>query len=415
MAQTGTLFKKKSKDGTAAWILKYNEMGEDGRWRARMKRICAVDSQFPRERDVRNAGLLAPYLDPVNVIQQAKESTASGTISPTIRLTDYIETVFFPAKTKELKPSTMNGYQHIYDKHVRERLGDTRVVHCSIGFCQRLLRDVATHRTEDGAPLAGITLHHIRSFLTSVFNFACQDDLLRENPVKQCTTPKGDSNHKPDDYAYDLNEVTAILAALDGIEPARTVIATAAFSGLTKSELRGLRWEDFKDGVLTVKRGVWASSIQTPKTQARVADVPVISQLADILAAHRNGYPASGFIFAGPKLNKPLDLHNLVARSIKPALAKAKVPWHGLHAFRRGLASNLFELLAKGDETKVQTVLPVIQSIMRHSDAATTLKHYLKVRRPVKAEAMEKLSKMLAAMASRKSSLGIRRSISVKR
>ena len=48
-------------------------------------------------------------------------------------------------------------------------------------------------------------------------------------------------------------------------EPARTVVLCAAFTGLRKSELRGLTWADFDGATLTVRRSVWSSVVNEPK------------------------------------------------------------------------------------------------------------------------------------------------------
>jgi integrase len=45
------------------------------------------------------------------------------------------------------------------------------------------------------------------------------------------------------EHAYTLEEVAEMLDKLP--EPARTVCAVAAFTGLTRSELRGLKWEGY--------------------------------------------------------------------------------------------------------------------------------------------------------------------------
>ena len=41
---------------------------------------------------------------------------------------------------------------------------------------------------------------------------------------------------------------------------------------------------------------------------------------------------------------RPGALDYVVRDVIRPLLAEAGIPWHGLHAFRRGLATNLHEL-----------------------------------------------------------------------
>jgi integrase len=40
--------------------------------------------------------------------------------------------------------------------------------------------------------------------------------------------------------------------------PASTIVATAAFTGLRRSELRGLQWENYREGALWVTQSVWA-------------------------------------------------------------------------------------------------------------------------------------------------------------
>jgi hypothetical protein len=47
------------------------------------------------------------------------------------------------------------------------------------------------------------------------------------------------------DHAYTLEEVAVMMEKLP--EPARTVCTVTAFIGLSRSELRGLRWEDYAE------------------------------------------------------------------------------------------------------------------------------------------------------------------------
>jgi integrase len=145
------------------------------------------------------------------------------------------------------------------------------------------------------------------------------------------------------------------------------VLATAAFTGLRRSELRGLRWEDFRDGQLFVTRTVWnTSEREKTKTADSKAPVPVLSALADLLETYRERFPGDGYIFAGPKAGRPLNLANLARRVIVPTLNEAGVKsWTGWHGFRRGLATNLYEL---GVDEKT------IQAILRHADVKTTRK-----------------------------------------
>jgi hypothetical protein len=67
---------------------------------------------------------------------------------------------------------------------------------------------------------------------------------------------------------------------------------------------------------------------------------------------------------------------------IRPALEAEKIPWHGWHAFRRGLATNLHRL-AVSDK--------VIQQILRHANVTTTINIYVKMVTRDAEEAMKRL------------------------
>lgn len=65
----------------------------------------------------------------------------------------------------------------------------------------------------------------------------------------------------------------------------------------------------------------------------------------------------------------PLDLESLSRRIIRPALKAAGLEWHGWHAFRRGLATNLHQLGVRDKD---------VQAILRHSNISTTMNSYVK-------------------------------------
>src|SRR5262249_45370233 len=80
--------------------------------------------------------------------------------------------------------------------------------------------------------------------------------------------------------------------------------------------------------------------------------------------------PQTGPVFAASN-GKPVSLNNVLGRVIMPALRKANLGhlWHGWHAARRGLGSNLYSL-GVPDKT--------IQAILRHANVNTTTSYYIK-------------------------------------
>jgi integrase len=70
-------------------------------------------------------------------------------------------------------------------------------------------------------------------------------------------------------------------------EPAATIFAVAAFSGLRRGELQGLRWEDYEDGQIRVSCAIWEGHVNDPKTGRSKAAVPLIKQVGQRLEFHR--------------------------------------------------------------------------------------------------------------------------------
>jgi len=164
-------------------------------------------------------------------------------------------------------------------------------------------------------------------------------------------------------------------------------VLTAAFSGLRRGEIRGMRWENLESGdplaFYRVSQSIWKGFVTEPKTAKSKAPVPIIGALTKRLEEHRArcGNPTSGPMFANT-LGKPLDLNELYRRTIKPILQAAGIEWHGWHAFRRGLATNLHRL---GIDDKT------IQAILRHSTVAFTQACYIKTVSADSVAAMQQL------------------------
>jgi len=193
-------------------------------------------------------------------------------------------------------------------------------------------------------------------------------------------------------------------------EPASTAFAVAAFMGLRRGEIQGLLWENYRDRELFISRSIWNGQSTEPKTRKGRAAVPVIRQLAERLEIHRLrcGNPLSGPIFAN-SVGKPLALANTEKRVIVPALNRCGVrkkaeadhqkvdhtykrddsvpEWHGWHAARRGLGSNLYRL-------GVPEL--VIQRILRHGNVSTTAAYYIKAAANDVRDAIAKLEKRIA-------------------
>src|SRR5437660_394240 len=121
-----------------------------------------------------------------------------------------------------------------------------------------------------------------------------QGILNNPNPMHDVEIPKGRPGGET--YAYSLEEEALMLTILP--DPAATVVATAAFTGARKGELRGLMWENYDGSQIRVMKSVWRSHVEEPKRPKSKGAIPVVAQLKTILERHRGacGNPSGGFV-----------------------------------------------------------------------------------------------------------------------
>jgi len=362
-----------------------------GRWYVRYWERRAVSGELERKRVTHQLGPITTRgkRPPADIVREAERHMAtvnSGTI-PAERIVtvgDFAERVFLPWIAQHKRPSTAKGYRDIWEDHLKPLcekvwLRDTRTYHV-----QGWLNEIGSHG------LSRNTLKHVKSVVSGIFTLAKQQDYFQgENPARD-TAVNPAAPEPQETYAYSLEEVRQILSLLP--EPAATAFAVAAFMGLRHGEIQGLLWENYRSGEIFVSRPIWNGRATEPKTRKGRAPVPVIRQLAERLEMHRlrAGNPVAGPIFAS-STGTPLSLHNTVKRVILPALNRCEVcaksdvghrkadhafkrdgaipEWHGWHAARRGLGSNLYRL---GVPEKV------IQQILRHANVSTTATYYIK-------------------------------------
>jgi integrase len=368
--QQGTVYAK-----CGAWYVRYSDFRViDGKLQRKRlaKQLVAVDGITKKQAREKAKDFLAtiykPNLKPENALS----------------VTAFVEQVYFPRIEQRIRPSTLRSYRVIWWKQLKP-------------FCANLwTRDVRTRHVQAILDSMAATarfninsLQRIKSLLSGVFRLADQQGYYESaSPVRETSLPK--VRRADETYAYSLEEELTMIDAVP--EPASTVLATAAFTGARRGELRGMSWENYRDGELFIAQSIWNGIATEPKNRKSKAAIPIIGRLAGILAAHRarTGNPIAGPIFSN-EAGKPMDPNNLLQRVILPALnvcgtctkqesehgranhkyeRNKRLPrWHGWHAFRRGLATNL-HALGVDDET--------IQAILRHSNVAVTQACYIK-------------------------------------
>jgi integrase len=355
-----------------SWLLRYwcDEIKEGKRTRKRVcKKIAPFDDQHRTERSVR------PLINEV-LSSQNTGRLAEG--SNTIQ--SFVEAKYLPCVREKKRPSTVKGYEDIYRLHVGPNVGGMRLADFGAADAQRLLDTLVKKE------LTTRTLLHIKSFMSGVISCAIRTEEIKgPHPLlgRGLIVIEG-GKESADTYAYSLDEIIKMIEVLEN-DTRRTIVTVAGFTGLSLSEMRGLRWENIDGDVLHVERTYWRRSEGTTKTRARKAAVPLLPEVVDALEAHHKRNPGTTFVFEGPFF-KPLDIATMGSKGIKRTLAANGITWHGFHSFRRGLATNLNELGVADKH---------IQAILRHSAVAVTQGYYIKTRPESTRAAMNRLAQAL--------------------
>ena len=338
----------------SVWLLRYRDsVVEDG---------VLVRKQFTKNLGEVRSEHTRLKRPPETVVEQANEFLAklnSRNHDPekNVTLSDFVANVWLPHIENRLAASTAHSHRYYWRSLFKPRCQKLMVRDFSTPNGQKLLDEIA----RQNPTLKKATLSRLKSLLSAIFKLAgAQGYRPGPNPIRETDLPRAPEGD--DTYAYDLETVLAMLRLVP--EPSRTAIAIAAFTGLRRGEIEGLTWESYDGETLNVTRAMWNGIVGEPKSKKSRARVPVIAPLRKLLDLHRAhcGNPEVGIMFQ-TRRGTPLSLNNVLGDQILPAIEKCgqcrgskdahgsedheyvrdeSLPqWHGWHAFRRGLATNL--------------------------------------------------------------------------
>jgi integrase len=363
------------------WCLRFRErvrVGDEVQTVQRSKRLALIDPMHKTRKSVEH---LADARS-----ESVKKAPANYVAD---RLGDFAARIYLPHVQGKRKPSTVRGYRQIWERYLKRRCADVIMYSAETHTIQGVLDDI--EREESLSPQ---TMANVKHLLSGMFKFAIKQNHVPKGTLNPVTFTETATIPDFDGRAYSLEEIALMLSVLP--EPSRSVVATAAFTGLRAGEIRGLTWNCYRPGdgklpsVLQVLQSVWRGHIGEPKNKRSKAPVPLIPQLEAILERHRAGHgnPSSGPIFANG-VGKALDLDSLYNRQMKEPLKRAGIDWEGWHGFRRGLATNLERIGVRDAITAM---------ILRHTNDRVTRKHYIKPPSIEAVAAMQRLSETLLTL-----------------
>jgi len=196
--------------------------------------------------------------------------------------------------------------------------------------------DVQAFLTSASKQLAGESVHDLRARLRGLLTCAEDWGWIRPgtNPAKGRLRLPAKVAVRPKHVIWPA-EFQKLILMLN--EPYSTLVTLAVLCGVRKGELAALRWHDnAQPRTLMVDEAVYRGKLGTPKTpksRRQVSIGPGAQQAIDRWRARAKFTGPEDFVF-GIRTNSPIDLHNAIARYIKPACKALGLPPVGWHSLR---------------------------------------------------------------------------------
>jgi site-specific recombinase XerD len=205
--------------------------------------------------------------------------------------------------------------------------------------------------------------------IRAVFNFAIEDDVLEKNPALKIDMPPC---REPGGEFLTLEECQRLLTV--GGERDQLILRVFMVCGLRPSELFALRVNDIGNGELRIDETIVRCQVTSrTKTAGSRASVPLSPELESALRFYALGakLEENDFLFPS-EAGTAISPDNFLDRVLQPLGVLAGID-HLTHQMLRRTTATHFQKHASFKSA---------QGLMRHANAATTMKHYQKVLEP---------------------------------
>jgi integrase len=286
------------------------------------------------------------------------------------------------------RPATLAGYRLALREHVYPALGDRRLEAVTRGEVLALIGKL------QAAGLSPSSVRNVIVPLRALYRYAGDHDWTQRNPTRGVAMP-GVSSARRERFATPV-EVRALLDALP--ERDRALWATAAYAGLRRGELMGLRWADvdLDSGELWVCQVFdhVGKCFGPPKTAAGVRNVPIAGPLRRLLIEHERRR-CGELVFARGSLAGGYRGRATAPFADRGVAMRAHAAWDradleplGLHECRHTFASML---LAAGVSMKTMSAL------LGHTTIGVTIDLYSHLQPDARRDALDRLDEFLDA------------------
>jgi integrase len=221
------------------------------------------------------------------ILKDHRRKMEAGTATPPAKdtLSDCTK-AFIDYKASDLAESTIYGYTNIWKNHILPYFGKKRIQEITA----KDIQDYISFKNQSTLSKASIKKHI--ALLYSVFKNAYITGLINENPLDRMERMKAKA---PQMDCMNTQEIAELCNSVKGTQ-LEVPVLLAAYMGLRRGEILGLKWEhiDFEKATLSIEntRTMVGKNIveKSPKTERSTRQLHLDTPLLQLLSEHKEKF-----------------------------------------------------------------------------------------------------------------------------
>jgi len=292
-----------------------------------------------------------------DMIARETRDVAPAPVAATLRW--FYEHRFLPQKEQQWKVTSRPKTKRFIENYLLKRFGDVMLSDMNKFALQTYLNELAPNFSKS-------VLTKIRVYLSSILDEAVELEFIVKNPAAKLAVPR--SGKRVTGVHLTPEQIPVVLFNLSDRD--RLIVRMFLVLGLRPGELFALRWNDKTQNSLRIDSSITDGIEVETKTEGSNTSVwvpvSIDTELEWWRSASKDASPEA-FIFPSAR-GTAINTNNFLFRVLKEAGKTAGVPGVTHQMLRRTCSTYMAQL----------TTVKDVQAHLRHTNAKTTLEHYIK-------------------------------------
>ncbi len=291
------------------------------------------------------------------VIARETKDVAPAPVNVTLRW--FYENRFLPQKEQQWKVTSRPKTKRFIENYLLKRFGDTLLGDLDRFTLQTYLNEMAPKYSKS-------VLSKIRVYFNSMLDEAVELEMLPKNPAGKLAVPKSGKRRATKHLTPE--EIPQILFHLSDRD--RLIVRMFLVLGLRPGEMFALRWNDKQGNSLRIDSSITDGMEVETKTEGSDSFVWLPASIDTELEFWRGtatGATPDAFIFPSSR-GTAINTNNFLFRVLKEAGRSAGIDGVTHQMLRRTCSTYMAQITSVKD----------VQAHLRHTNAKTTLEHYIK-------------------------------------